>query len=86
MPAVYNSAIIGIRLRIIAIEVANFFLQSLQKKFGDLPMHENIVGRDARMPCIHEFTPGNALTRNIRLGCIVYNDRAFSSEFERDGN
>ena len=60
---------------------ARFLQEGGQHRF----MNEEIIGRDAGLAGIQEFTPHNAFRGFANIGRRIQNDRAFAAEFQRDG-
>ena len=63
MPFIDDAHIIGRLGRIVTVERLQLFSQSCKKFILDFFMYINIIGSDAHLPVVGEFTPGDTRDR-----------------------
>ena len=65
--------------RYLAVELDDGLLELLHQLAVHAAVHKDIVGREARLPCVHETTPGDSPRRDLNVCVLVHDARAVVS-------
>ena len=72
-------------LYVVAVQLSQSLFESLYKLLFLRLVYQQIVGSNARLPCIQGFAPSYSARSHCNVGFFVHNAGTFSAKFEHYG-